>query len=34
MVRKTKNCPVPLVPTAVNLQVILNEVLRKYKYFE
>ena len=32
MVRKhTKNCPVPLVPTTVDLQVILNEVLAKYK---
>ena len=32
MVRKhTKNCPVPLVPTMVDLQVILNEVLAKYK---
>ena len=27
----TKNCPVPLVPTMVDLQVILNEVLAKYK---
>ena len=32
MVRKhTKNCPVPLVPTTVDLQVILNAVLAKYK---
>ena len=32
MVRKhTKNCPVPLVPTMVDLQVILNAVLAKYK---
>ena len=32
MVRKhTKNCPVPLVPTMVDLQVILNEILAKYK---
>ena len=32
MVRKhTKNCPVPLVPTTVDLQVIRNEVLAKYK---
>ena len=27
----TKNCPVPLVPTMVDLQVILNEVLAKYE---
>ena len=32
MVRKhTKICPVLLVPTSVDLQVILNEVLCKYK---
>ena len=32
MVRKhTKICPVPLVPTTVDLQVILNQVLGKYK---
>ena len=32
MVRKhKKNCPVPLVPTMVDLHVILNEVLAKYK---
>ena len=32
MVRKhTKNCPVPLVPTTVDLRVILYEVLGKYK---
>ena len=32
MVRKhTKICPDPLVPTLVVLQVILNEVLGKYK---
>ena len=32
MVRKhTKICPVSLVPTTVDLQVILNEVLGKYK---
>ena len=32
MVRKhTKHCPVPLVPTTVDLQVILNEVLAKHK---
>ena len=32
MVRKhTKNCAVPLVPTTVDLQVILNAVLAKYK---
>ena len=32
MVRKhTKISPVPLVPTTVDLQVILNEVLGKYK---
>ena len=32
MVRKhTKNCPAPLVPTMVDLQVMLNEVLAKYK---
>ena len=32
MVRQyTKNCPVPLVSTTVDLQVILNEVLAKYK---
>ena len=32
MVRKhKKNCPVPLVPTTVDLQVILNAVLAKYK---
>ena len=32
MVRKhKKNCPVPLVPTMVDLQVILNAVLAKFK---
>ena len=32
MVRKhKKNCPVPLVPTTVDLQAILNAVLAKYK---
>ena len=32
MVKKhTKNCSVPLVLTTVDLQVILNEVLGKYK---
>ena len=32
MVRKhRKNCPVPLVPTTVELQVILYKVLCKYK---
>ena len=32
MVRKgTKNCPAPLVPTTVDLQVTLNAVLAKYK---
>ena len=32
MVRKrTKNCPVSLVPTTVDLQAILYEVLGKYK---
>ena len=31
MVRKKKNCPVPLVPTTVDLQVILNKLLAKYK---
>ena len=32
MVRKhKKNCHVPLVPTTVDRQVILNEVLAKYK---
>ena len=29
--KHTKNCPVPLVPTTVDLQVILYEVLGKYK---
>ena len=34
MVRKhTKICLVPLVPTTVDLPVILNEVLGKYKIF-
>ena len=31
VIKHTKNCPVPLVPTTVDLQVILNEVLAKYK---
>ena len=31
MARKHKNCPVPLVPTTAELQVIINEVLGKYK---
>ena len=32
MVRKhTQDCPVPLIPITVDLQVILNEVLGKYK---
>ena len=29
--KHTSNCPVPLVPTTVDLQVILYEVLDKYK---
>ena len=29
--KHTKNCPVPLVPTRVDLQVIPYEVLGKYK---
>ena len=31
MDRKQENCPVPLVPTTVDLQMILNELLGKYK---
>ena len=29
--KQTNNCPVPLVPTTVDLQVILYEVLGEYK---